>query len=246
VTEFNIEAVMKLKEMGIHVEYFQQLGEGCSALDLVPSTFLKGLDQCALTRWYVQALAVQKGMEVEFKTPAFTIPMCETSVHFSLWNTERNRNLFFDADDEMELSGTAKHFIAGIMHYFKELTTIMQLSGDRSYPRNWRRFHSASRDEAIVHVPVYLKERKKLDRVGWGKRILFNGFLNPCNLHLCTAAVMLAGLEGVRNKWNPEEEENKTEQTAPPDRSIFDGDNIFRKVLGDDYLAFVLRQDTIC
>ena len=146
----------------------------------------------------------------------------------------------------MELSVVGKNYIGGILHYFHELTTIIQLSAGTTYSKRWYCGYSSNRDEALVHVPVYLKERKKCDRVGWGKRILFNGFLQSCNLHLCAAAVLLAGLEGVRNHWKPELAVMLGQEVKKPCKELLKNDNIFRRVMGNEVIDYLLDCECIC
>lgn len=248
LADFNIEIATKLHEVGINVEYFQHLGGGYSAADLVPTTFLEALDQHATALWLIRSISMSHGFDIGFASPTGAIPLCDVPVHLSLWNAERDRNLFFDGSDALELSATGKHFIAGILHYFRELTAIIQLSAQSSYAQQWRCTYSASRDDSLVHVPVYLKERKKHDRVGWGKRILFNGFLASCNLHVCASAVMLAGLEGVRNRWNPDEQSDAAllaqavGETSRASIETLASSNVFRDVLGDGIIDYLLER----
>ena len=240
LARFNAQVALDLKESGIPVEYFQLLGRGYTAMDLVPTTFLEGLDNCALAKWYIRSVAAKRGFGIEFGVPELGLPMSAVPVHMSVWNREKNRNLFFDGDDALELSGLAKSFIAGIQRHFDELTAIISLSAGREYDRPWSSSYSEKRDESVMHIPVYLLERKKHDRVGWGKRVLFNGFLPGCNLHICASAVMLAGLDGIANSWVPEGNDRRKMAIARPDTRVLEEDSIFRQVLGDaiiDYLV---------
>lgn len=246
LTDLSIEIARQLHDVGISVEYFQPIGGGHNAVDLVPNTFLQALDQNATARWYIRSMGLKKGLDITFSSPQCTIPVCDIPVHLSLWNMDLNQNLFFDSEDSMELSVVGKNYIGGILHYFHELTTIIQLSAGTTYSKRWYCGYSSNRDEALVHVPVYLKERKKCDRVGWGKRILFNGFLQSCNLHLCAAAVLLAGLEGVRNHWKPELAVMLGQEVKKPCKELLKNDNIFRRVMGNEVIDYLLDCECIC
>ena len=243
LAELNMRIAQHLQDMGINVEYFQPVDKCHHVIDLVPNLFLPALDQNALARWFVTAFCKEEKIDVRYSAPQSLIPICDTAVHMSLWNEDRNRNLFFDAEDEMELSITGKQFIAGILRYYKELTTIIQLSAEKRYSRSWSCSFSDRRDASIIHIPVYFKERKKHDRVGWGKRILFNGFLQDCNLHICASAVMLAGLEGIKNHLDPIDYIDNSLSIAEADPALLSGDNIFRSVLGNEMIDWIMKRE---
>lgn len=245
MAEFNMEMATKLFKSGVKVEYFQPMGEKHNGLEFVPTDFLTSLDNAAIAKWYIEAVANSKKMKVKFSNPQYKIPMCEVPIHMSLWNLEGTRNLFFEEHDEMELSALGKSFIAGVLKYFKELTTIIALSSGRKYEMLWKSNYADSRNEAIIHVPVYMKERKKHERIGWGKRILFNGFQNGCNLHICSAAVLLAGIEGVSNNWNPADYASNSVEIDKPNKEILRGPNVFREVMGDEIIDFLLECEVV-
>ena len=121
-------------------------------------------------------------------------------VNVSLWN---DKNEFYDPNDRhAELSQLGRYFGGGIMEHSNSLSAIVAPTTN-SYRRlvpgyeapvyiAWSRRNRS----AIVRIPTYFKGEKAAK----SKMIEFRTPDPSCNPYLCFAAVLAAGLDGVRKK----------------------------------------------
>lgn len=121
-------------------------------------------------------------------------------VNVSLWN---DKNEFFDINDKhAELSQLGRYFGGGIMEHASSLCAIVAPTTN-SYRRLVPGYEapvyvawSKRNRSAIVRIPMYFKGEKAAKT----KRIEFRAPDPSCNPYLCFAAVLAAGLDGIRKK----------------------------------------------
>ncbi|MGH9879646.1 MAG: glutamine synthetase family protein, partial [Nitrososphaerales archaeon] len=121
-------------------------------------------------------------------------------VNVSLWN---DKNEFYDPNDKhAELSQLGRYFGGGIMEHAMSLSAIVAPTTN-SYRRLVPGYEapvyiawSKRNRSAIVRIPTYFKGEKAAK----SKRIEFRAPDPSCNPYLCFAAVLAAGLDGVRKK----------------------------------------------
>jgi glutamine synthetase len=121
-------------------------------------------------------------------------------VHLNLSDTIKGTNLFRDTNREHDLSDVARWFIAGLLHHARALTGVTNPSVN-SYKRlvpGW---------EAPVYVSWGFNNRSSLLRIPAGKskarRIETRNPDSSCNPYLAYAALLAAGLDGVRRRIDP-------------------------------------------
>ncbi|MEW5841001.1 MAG: type I glutamate--ammonia ligase, partial [Thermoproteota archaeon] len=122
-------------------------------------------------------------------------------VNVSLWN--RGENLFYDAnDDYAEMSQTARYFGGGIMAHAQALAAIVAPTTN-SYRRLVPGYEapvyvawSTGNRSAIIRIPAHFKGEKFAAM----KRIEFRAPDPSCNPYLAFAAIMAAGLDGIKKK----------------------------------------------
>jgi len=124
----------------------------------------------------------------------------------SLW--KKNKNLFFDANDKDELSQIGRYFCGGIINHAKALTAICNPTTN-SYHRLVPGYEapayiawSGSNRSAIVRVPQHFKGEK----YSYLKRLEFRAPDPSSNAYLVFAAVLSAGLDGIKKKVDPGEQ----------------------------------------
>lgn len=121
----------------------------------------------------------------------------------SLWKGKQNA--FFDPDDPDELSQTARYFCGGIMNHARALSAICNPTTN-SYHRLVPGYEapayiawSSSNRSAIVRVPKHFKGK------GYAhlKRLEFRAPDPSSNPYLVFAAVTAAGMDGIKKKMDP-------------------------------------------
>jgi glutamine synthetase len=116
--------------------------------------------------------------------------------HFTLMDSDGN-NVFHDPDGPAELSETARHFLGGMLDHFGALMCIGNPTVN-SYCRMW---------DFGFWAPVYKnwgwQNRTCTVRVASGGRFEYRGVDSSCNPYLSVAALLVAGLDGIRKKSDP-------------------------------------------
>ncbi len=122
-------------------------------------------------------------------------------VNVSLWN--QGENLFYDADDDYaELSQTGRYFGGGIMAHAHSIAAIVAPTTN-SYRRLVPGYEapvyvawSTGNRSAIIRIPAHYKGQ----RFSKMKRIEFRAPDPSCNPYIAFAAIMAAGIDGIKNK----------------------------------------------
>ena len=124
-------------------------------------------------------------------------------VNVSLWKGKEN--IFYDPDDEIELSQTGRYFCGGIISHAKALSAICNPTTN-SYHRLVPGYEapayiawSSGNRSAIVRVPKHLRGKG----YAYLKRLEFRAPDPSSNPYLVFAAVTSAGLDGIKKKMDP-------------------------------------------
>ena len=132
--------------------------------------------------------------------PFFGVNGSGMHCHQSLF--KNGKNLFADADNETGLSDDAIYFIGGLLKHAPALTAVTNPIVN-SYKRLVPGY------EAPVYIAYGLKNRSALVRVpaarGQATRIEYRAPDPACNPYLAFAAMLEAGLDGIKNKVDPGE-----------------------------------------
>ena len=122
--------------------------------------------------------------------------------HQSLWNNETNR--IFDPNDNVaQLSQEGRYYIGGLLDHASALCAITNPTTN-SYKRLVPNFEAPvnvcwgiGNRSAAIRVPMYLRNKEK------SKRIEYRVPDPTANIYLLEAALLLAGLDGIKNKKEP-------------------------------------------
>ena len=118
--------------------------------------------------------------------------------HFTLCDDE-GKNVFHDPSGPAQLSDIARHFLGGLLEHFHALMCVGNPTVN-SYCRMW---------DTGFWAPIYKnwgwQNRTTTVRVASGGRFEYRGVDSSCNPYLTVAALLRAGLDGVRNEIDPGE-----------------------------------------
>lgn len=175
---------------------------GQCEIDMYRDTLTRMADDVQTYKFVIKNVAAQKGMIATFMPkPIFMDNASGMHVHVSLW--KNGKNLFYDPEEPYaELSQLAKYFGGGLMKHSRSLTAIANPTTN-SFRRlvpgyeapvyiAWSRRNRS----ANVRVPVYQKGPKNMGK----KRLEFRTPDPSANPYLCFAAILAAGLDGIKNK----------------------------------------------
>src|SRR6056297_731745 len=216
------DIIYGLESMGFEVEAsHHEVAEGQHEINFTYDDALTTADNVGTFRTVVRAIAAQHDQHATFMPkPIPRINGSGMHTHISLF-TEDGENAFHDADDEFDLSETAKQFTAGVLEHAPALSAVTNPTVN-SYKRLVPGY------EAPVYVAWSDRNRSALirkpaARIPAASRIEAR-FPDPsCNPYLAFAALLNAGMDGI---------ERDLEAPDPIRENIYDFDEEKREEYG--------------
>lgn len=197
------EMVLTLEEMGFIVESsHHESAPSQHEIDFRYDDALRTADNIMTFRLVVRTIARRHGLHATFMPkPKFGQNGSGMHVNMSLWKGKQN--IFYDAQDQNQLSKEAYQFIAGIMKYVREMAVITNPLVN-SYKRLVPGY------EAPVYVAWSSQNRSPLIRIPASRginetRVELRSPDPSANPYLTLAVCLAAGLEGIRNNLTPPE-----------------------------------------
>ena len=215
------EMVCELEGLGIEVEkeHHEVATGGQAEIDIKYDTLLKTADKLMAFKYAVKNVAYRNGKTATFMPkPLFGDNGSGMHVHISLW--KGSTPLFYDESGYARLSSIALHFIGGLL---KHASALMALAAPttNSYKRLVPGYeapvnlvYSARNRSAAIRIPVYSNTPES-------KRIEFRPPDASANPYLAFSAILLAGLDGIKNKIDPGQ---------PTDKNVYALDNEQKKL----------------
>jgi glutamine synthetase len=200
--DFRRGALIYLEALGIPVkDSHHEDAASQHGVDLRHADALTIADSLMSFRLVVKEVAREQGHYATFMPkPIEGVQGSGLHTHVSLFEGERNA--FFDPTDEYHLSKTGRSFMAGLLLHAREITAITN-QWVNSYKRLVPGF------EAPTHVSWGARNRSALIRVPLTKRgkesscrLEYRAPDPACNPYLTLAAILAAGVEGVRGEYD--------------------------------------------
>jgi glutamine synthetase len=168
-------------------------------------------------KYIIKNVAWQAGKTATFMPkPLFGDNGSGMHCHQSLWKD--GSPLFYDELGYAGLSDTARFYIGGLLHHAPSLQAFNNPTVN-SYHRLVPGFeapvnlvYSAGNRSACIRIPITGTSAK-------AKRVEFRIPDPSCNPYLAFSAMMLAGLDGIRNKIEPPAPIDKDLYELPPDEA---------------------------
>jgi glutamine synthetase len=222
-----------LQKLNINVEMnHHEVAIGQHEIDFRYSDALHSADNSITFKYAVKGIAVKHGLLATFMPkPIFGQNGSGMHCHQSLTTT--HGNAFYDANDEYRLSQTAYHFMAGLLHHARGLSAVVAPTVN-SYKRLTPGYEApvyicwAQRNRsALIRVPRYSPGREMSTRIELR-------FPDPsANPYLAFAAMLEAGLDGIRNQMTP---------PAPINEDVFEWTDAERQERGVGTLPYTLEE----
>jgi glutamine synthetase len=206
------EMVLKMEQIGMDVEchHHEVATAGQAEIDLRFDTLLKSADNMMKYKYIIRNTAHAAGKTVTFMPkPIFSDNGSGMHTHQSLWNKGKP---LFAGDGYSGLSQMALWYAGGLLKHARALSAIIAPSTN-SYKRLVPGYeapvnlaYSSRNRSAAVRIPVYSTSPK-------AKRLEFRPPDPSCNPYLAFSAMLMAGLDGIKNKIDPGQ---------PLEKDIFD------------------------
>ena len=188
---------------GIEVEvHHHEVGTaGQTEIDMRYSTLTRMADQIMMYKYIVKNVCAKNGYTATFMPkPMFGDNGSGMHVHMSLWNG--TNNLFFDKNGYALISESARWYIGGLIKHaaallaFAAPTTNSYRRLVPGYEAPINLIYSQRNRSAICRIPMYSTSPK-------AKRLEFRAPDPSANPYLTFAALLMAGLDGIKNKTEP-------------------------------------------
>lgn len=200
------DMVLNLEEMGFEIEAsHHEVARGQHEIDFKYSDALTAADRIVTFKTVVRTVAQKHGLHATFMPkPVFGIN--GSGMHSNLSLFKGKDNAFFDPNAKYQLSEDAMYFLGGLLKHarsFAALTNPLVNSYKRLVPGY----------EAPVYVAWSPQNRSPLIRIpakrGLSTRIELRNPDPACNPYLALAAMLKAGIDGIKNKIQPPEPTEK-------------------------------------
>ncbi len=207
------EIMMTLRQVGVPVEchHHEVASGGQCEIDIRFSPMVKMADNLMMYKYVIKNTARKYGKTATFMPkPIFKDNGSGMHVHSSLWKD--GQPLFYDAKGYAQISDMCKYYIGGILKHapavlaFAAPTTNSYRRLVPGYEAPVNLCYSARNRSAVCRIPMYSNSPK-------AKRVEFRAPDPSSNPYLVFAALLMAGLDGVRNKIDPGQ---------PIDKNIYD------------------------
>ncbi|MSV91567.1 MAG: glutamine synthetase, partial [Actinobacteria bacterium] len=229
--------------MGISVEFSHHEGApGQQEIDLRYADALTTADNIMTFRHVVKEVALDQGFHASFIPKPFTDhPGSGMHTHVSLFQGEKNA--FYDAKAEYNLSKVGRSFIAGLLRHAPEITAVTN-----QWVNSYKRLHGGGEAPALVNwghnnrgalvrVPMYKPNNENSTRVE------FRSPDSACNPYLAYAVMIAAGLKGVEEGYELADSSDATVLPSNLNEAIIamEKSALVRETLGEHVFEYVLR-----
>ncbi|MER2520356.1 MAG: type I glutamate--ammonia ligase [Bdellovibrionales bacterium] len=204
--DLRTEMLSVIAQMGVEIEkHHHEVASAQHELGIKFSTLVKCADNMQIYKYAVHNVAANYGKSATFMPkPVFGDNGSGMHTHQSIW---KGGKPLFAGDKYAGLSETALFYIGGIIKHAKAINAITNPTTN-SYKRLVPGY------EAPVLLAYSSRNRSASCRIPYvtspkGKRVEVR-FPDPCaNPYLAFAAMLMAGLDGIKNKIHPGEAADK-------------------------------------
>jgi glutamine synthetase len=203
------DIVLELEEMGFEIEAsHHEVAPGQHEIDFKYADALTACDQIQTFKLVVKTIARKHGLHATFM-PKPLYGVNGSGMHMNLSLFTNGVNSFYEPTGDLEMSETARQFIAGILKHAPNFTAVTNPTVN-SYKRLVPGY------EAPCYVAWSARNRSPLIRIpasrGLSTRVEVRSVDPAANPYLAMAVLLKAGLDGIKNKLTP---------PAPVDRNIY-------------------------
>ena len=187
----------------IEAEHHEVATSGQCEINLVYDDMLNMGDNVITVKNVVKVKAKRQNKVATFMPkPIFGDNASAMHTHQSLWND--NTNAMYDPDDDVaQLSQVGRYYVGGLLDHASALCAISNPTTN-SYKRLVPGFEAPvnmcwgiGNRSAAIRVPMYYRNQEK------SKRIEYRVPDPTANIYLLEAALLLAGLDGIKQKLDP-------------------------------------------
>jgi glutamine synthetase len=198
------EMILKMIDAGIEIErqHHEVATAGQAEIDFKFDTLVKTADRVLMYKYIVKNVARQHGKVATFMPkPLFGDNGSGMHTHQSLW--KNGDSLMYSEGGYANISDVCRWYIGGLLRHAASILAFAAPTTN-SYKRLVPGFeapvnlvYSARNRSAVCRIPMYVNSPR-------AKRIEFRAPDPTCNPYLAFSAMLMAGIDGVVNKIEPD------------------------------------------
>ncbi len=193
--------LMEENDIPVKYHHHEVGGPGQVEIEVEFGPMREMADKTMLAKYLIQNLAFQEGKTATFM-PKPLYGEAGNGMHVHMHLFKNNQPLFYDENGYAALSKEALYFIGGLLKHAPAVLAFTNPSTN-SYKRLVPGYEApvsicfaTSNRSAVIRIPAYAKAPDQ-------KRFEFRSSDATCNPYLGFAAILMAGLDGIKNQVDP-------------------------------------------
>ena len=194
-----------MEDWGVKVKYHHHEVGGCGQqeIEVELGEMTKLADATMTTKYIIKNLAASEGMTATLM-PKPVAGAAGSGMHVHMLLMKDGQPVFSDDNGYSNLSREAHYFMGGLLKHIASLCAITNPSTN-SFKRLVPGFeapvtvgYATSNRSAVIRIPAYAKTPNL-------RRFEIRNPDATCNPYFCYAALLMAGIDGIKNKIDPHE-----------------------------------------
>ena len=203
--ECRSEMCLEMEKAGIPIKYHHPEVGAAGQFEIEPmlGQMSKMADATMMIKYIIHNTALKYGKVATFM-PKPVYGEAGNGMHVHMLLLKDGQPVFSDDEGYAHLSKTAHYFMGGLLKHISSLCAITNPSTN-SFKRLVPGFeapvtvgYATSNRSAVIRIPSYAKTPEL-------RRFEIRNPDATCNPYLCYAAILMAGLDGVKNQIDPHE-----------------------------------------
>ena len=201
--EMRSEMCLLMKEAGIDINYHHPEVAASGQFEIEPQLgkMSKMADATMWIKYIIHNVALKYGKSATFM-PKPIYGEAGSGMHVHMLLMKDGKPVFSDDNGYARLSKEAHYFMGGLLKHISSLCALTNPSTN-SFKRLVPGFeapvtvgYATSNRSAVIRIPAYAKSPEK-------RRFELRNPDATCNPYFCYAAILMAGLDGIKNKIDP-------------------------------------------
>ena len=203
--ECRSEMVMHMLDAGIDINYHHPEVAASGQFEIEPQLgeMVKMADATMMIKYIIHNTALKHGKSATFM-PKPIYGEAGSGMHVHMLLLKDGKPVFSDDNGYSHLSREAHWFMGGLLKHIASLCALTNPSTN-SFKRLVPGFeapvtvgYATSNRSAVIRIPAYAKSPDK-------RRFELRNPDATCNPYFCYAAILMAGLDGIKNQIDPHE-----------------------------------------
>ncbi len=201
--DFRSRACMRMEKQGIKVKYHHHEvgGPGQLEIEVEFGGLTEMADKTMMTKYIIKNQAIEEGLSATFM-PKPIYDEAGNGLHVHMHMFKNGEPIFYDENGYSQLSKEALYFIGGLLRHIGAVCAFTNPSTN-SFKRLVPGYEApvtvgfaTANRSSVIRIPAYAKDPDK-------KRFELRNPDGTCNPYYAYAAILMAGLDGIKNKIDP-------------------------------------------